>query len=36
MLANRIELTPELVAAFRDYWRALVIADTWQERVVLP
>jgi putative restriction endonuclease len=34
--ANRIALTPELAAAFRDYWRTLVAADTWQERIVLP
>jgi len=36
VFANQIELTPELVAAFRDYWRALVTANTWQERIVLP
>lgn len=33
---NFIELTPELVAAFRAYWRALVPPDFWQERIFLP
>lgn len=33
---NRIELTPELTAAFRDYWRVLVKAGTWRERIANP
>lgn len=33
---NRIEITPELVAAFRDYWRILVTGDRWQERIATP
>ncbi len=31
-----IALTPELVATFRVYWRALVPPDTWHEKIVLP
>lgn len=34
--ANRIELTPELVSAFRAYWRVLVPKGTWQERIANP
>ncbi len=33
---NCIELTPELVAAFRAYWRVLVPEDTWVERIANP
>jgi len=33
---NTIRITLDLVAAFRDYWRALVLPNTWQERIVLP
>lgn len=33
---NRIELTVELVAVFRDYWRNLVTIGTWQERIANP
>jgi predicted restriction endonuclease len=33
---NFIELTPELVAAFRAYWRVLVPPDTWLEKIVNP
>jgi putative restriction endonuclease len=33
---NRIKLTLELVAVFRDYWRHLVTAGTWQERIANP
>lgn len=33
---NQIELTPQLTAAFRDYWRVLVVEDTWQERIANP
>lgn len=33
---NLFRLTPELVASFRAYWRALVPPETWQERIVYP
>jgi putative restriction endonuclease len=33
---NLVEITPELVASFRAYWRALVPANTWVERIVYP
>ncbi len=33
---NLIELTPELVASFRDYWRVLVAEETWLERIATP
>ena len=33
---NLIELTPELVAAFRAYWRVLVPEGTWQEKIANP
>src|SRR5262249_48762921 len=34
---NRVPLSPDLVAAFRTWWRALVPADApWQERVATP
>ena len=33
---NRIDISLELVAAFRDYWRVLVAKDTWQERIANP
>jgi putative restriction endonuclease len=33
---NRIELTLELILAFRDYWRVLVTKDTWQQRIANP
>ena len=36
ILVNRIQITPELVAAFRDYWRVLVVANTWRERIANP
>lgn len=34
--ANFIELTPDLVAAFRAYWRVLVPEGTWQDKLALP
>ena len=34
--SNLIELTPELVASFRDYWRALVVEDSWLEKIANP
>lgn len=33
---DQVALTPELTAAFRDYWRVLVKGSGWQERIVLP
>jgi putative restriction endonuclease len=33
---NFIAVSPELVAAFRFYWQALVPANTWQERIAYP
>ncbi|HLK55172.1 MAG TPA: HNH endonuclease [Chthonomonadaceae bacterium] len=33
---NLIKITPELVASFRAYWRALVLPTTWIERLVYP
>ena len=33
---NRVELTPELVATFRQWWRLLVPQGGWQERIVYP
>ena len=33
---NLIELTPELTAAFRAYWRVLVPEGTWQEKIANP
>ena len=36
ILHNFIEITPELVATFRAYWRILVPANTWLERIANP
>ncbi|MCC6446888.1 MAG: HNH endonuclease [Armatimonadetes bacterium] len=33
---NLVRITPELLASFRAYWRALVPAGAWQERMVYP
>src|ERR1051326_7352188 len=33
---NLIQITPELVASFRAYWRTLVPPGTWVERLVYP
>jgi Predicted restriction endonuclease len=33
---NQIRVTPELVASFRAYWRALVPPHSWRERIVYP
>jgi putative restriction endonuclease len=33
---NFIALTPDLVAAFRAYWRVLVPDGTWQDRIANP
>ena len=33
---NLIPITPELVASFRAYWRALVPPDQWRERMFYP
>lgn len=34
--SDLITLTPELVAAFRAYWRTLVLAKSWIERIANP
>ena len=34
--ANLVPITPELVAAFRIHWRALVPQGNWQERIATP
>lgn len=36
IVENFVPITPELVASFRAYWRALVPPDTWHERMVYP
>ena len=33
---NQIELTPELTAGFRAYWRVLVPENTWLEKIANP
>jgi putative restriction endonuclease len=33
---NFIEITPDLVASFRAYWRILVPPDTWHEKISYP
>lgn len=33
---NKVVVTPELLASFRAYWRALVPKGTWVERMVYP
>jgi len=33
---NRVAVTPELVATFRAYWRALVPEGAWVDRIVYP
>lgn len=34
--SNAVAFTPELVATFRVYWRALVPDGTWADKIVYP